>query len=122
MNPNSSTFQADSKKPPRTIILGLDGADWVLVNRFVREGKLPHFEKVFREGAIGPLKTYIPTLSPLIWTTLVTGHTPSTHGIENFLIENNRGVIGSISSQQRKATITEASRSSITNSDGAFPR
>jgi predicted AlkP superfamily phosphohydrolase/phosphomutase len=80
----------------------LDGADFTLVHRFVDRGLLPHFETLIRNGSFGKLKTYTPTLSPLIWTTLVTGHAPSSHGVEYFLVENNRGVIGSVSSGQRR--------------------
>ena len=37
------------------------------------------------EGTSGHLKTLSPALSPLIWTTMVTGTSPLEHGILDFV-------------------------------------
>ncbi|MFH1754968.1 MAG: alkaline phosphatase family protein, partial [Candidatus Latescibacterota bacterium] len=72
-------------EPLRKIIfIGVDGADWLIINPLIAQGKLPNFKKIVDGGASGPLRSIEPLLSPLIWTTLATGKLPEVHGILNF--------------------------------------
>lgn len=77
---------ACGRTPPRQIlVLGFDGLDPEAVDLLLSEGKLPNFAKLRREGAYGRLKTFKPTLSPILWTTIATGKTPDQHGIGHFV-------------------------------------
>lgn len=69
----------------RILVLGFDGLDPETVDLLLSEGKLPNFAKLRREGAYGRLKTFKPTLSPILWTTIATGKTPDQHGIGHFV-------------------------------------
>ena len=40
--------------------------------------------RIIEQGASGELKTVLPTLSPLIWTSIITGRPPAEHGIVDF--------------------------------------
>ncbi len=75
-----------SPKSPRLILLGLDGADWEIINTFISEGKLPTFKKLKEEGTWGYLQSLEPSLSPMLWTTIATGKSPDEHGIVDFLV------------------------------------
>jgi predicted AlkP superfamily pyrophosphatase or phosphodiesterase len=66
------------------LLVGLDGATWDLLDPLIAEGALPNFAKLVKAGAHGPLHTFQPTLSPLIWTTIATGVGPARHGIRGF--------------------------------------
>lgn len=70
---------------PRILVLGFDGLDPEAIDLLLSEGKLPNFAKLRREGAYGRLKTFRPTLSPILWTTIATGKTPDQHGIGHFV-------------------------------------
>jgi Flp pilus assembly protein TadD/arylsulfatase A-like enzyme len=72
-------------RPERLLVLGFDGLDPEAVDLLLSEGRLPNFAKLRREGAYGRLKTFKPTLSPILWTTLATGKTPDQHGIGHFV-------------------------------------
>ncbi len=72
-------------RPERILVLGFDGLDPEAVDLLLSEGKLPNFAKLRREGAYGRLKTFKPTLSPILWTTIATGKTPDQHGIGHFV-------------------------------------
>ena len=72
-------------RPQRLLVLGFDGLDPEAVDLLLSEGKLPNFAKLRREGAYGRLKTFKPTLSPILWTTIATGKTPDQHGIGHFV-------------------------------------
>lgn len=69
----------------RVLVLGLDGLDWDLVLPWVRRGDMPHLERLMNSGTWGRMETIVPTLSPLIWTSIATGVTPDVHGILDFV-------------------------------------
>ena len=66
------------------LFVGLDGADWQLLDRHIQEGSMPNLAALAREGRTGVLTTIQPPLSPLVWTTMMTGASPLEHGILDF--------------------------------------
>jgi len=92
--PGNSTVaaisQIASKATPgkRVIFIGLDGADWSLLDQYVSRGVMPTLAKLVSEGSSGTVKTISPPLSPLIWTTMMTGVSPLEHRILDFLRVN----------------------------------
>jgi tetratricopeptide (TPR) repeat protein len=91
-------------EPPRKVIfLGVDGADWQIINPLIDEGKLPNFAKIVEGGATGDLQSMLPILSPLIWTTMATGKLPEEHGILDFTVRDPKtGTMVPISRLQRR--------------------
>lgn len=88
---------------PRVILIGLDGADWSLLDRLVAAGRMPSLATLIREGRTARLKSSIPLLSPIIWTSIATGTTPNRHGVLDFLeIEPSTGVAVPISGRSRR--------------------
>jgi tetratricopeptide (TPR) repeat protein len=73
-----------SRPASPVIFVGLDGADWQLLDRYMADGAMPNLSALVREGAGGALETIHPPLSPLVWTTMVTGRAPLDHGILDF--------------------------------------
>ena len=71
--------------PRRVIVLGLDGFDPKLVDRYMSGGKLPHFEQLKNSGTFVPLATSYPSISPVAWSSFATGTDASYHNIFDFL-------------------------------------
>lgn len=70
----------------RAIVIGFDGMDYNLLNKFIKEGKsFPHFERLAREGTFAPLWSTEPPISPVAWSTFSTGVNPGKHNIFDFL-------------------------------------
>lgn len=69
---------------PSVVILGMDGANWPIIDRLIGRGELPNFERLKAEGAFGVLLSDEPTLSPRVWTTIATGVEPEVHGATDF--------------------------------------
>ena len=67
----------------KTFILGLDGADWSVVEPLIKEGLLPNFSRLYA-GAHGPLDSTCPPLTPPGWTSSVTGRNPGKHNVFDF--------------------------------------
>src|SRR5688572_13179467 len=75
--------RAESSK--KVIVLGIDGLDPELLRRFMREGKMPNFASLERDGSFRLLRTSIPPQSPVAWSNLITGMDPGGHGIFDFI-------------------------------------
>lgn len=74
----------------KIMLIGLDGADWNRILPLVRQGKLPAFARLLREGASGELHPQQPLISPMIWTTIATGVDAEAHGIFDFLVYDEK--------------------------------
>ena len=71
--------------PRRVVIVGLDGMDPKLTRKYLDEGKLPNFRKLQETGSFAPLSTTFPSISPVAWSSLMTGVDPSHHNIFDFI-------------------------------------
>src|SRR5262245_50237112 len=74
----------------KVALIGLDGADWEVIDPMVARGRLPNLARLKAAGAWGPLRSMDPMLSPLLWTTAATGKPPEIHGIIDFLVRDTR--------------------------------
>ena len=70
--------------PARVILVGLDGADWSLLDRLAASGAMPNVARLAREGRTARLKSFVPMISPMVWTTIATGVSPERHGVLDF--------------------------------------
>lgn len=82
----------------RLVVLGLDGMDPVLVDRYMAKGKLPNLEKLSREGSYHKLETTIPSISPVAWSSFMTGCQPAKHNIFDFLSRDPKTYLPDLSS------------------------
>lgn len=69
----------------RTVIIGVDGATYDLLDPLMAEGLMPNLARVIGNGARAILKSTIHPLTPPAWTTLMTGVSPGNHGIYDFI-------------------------------------
>jgi tetratricopeptide (TPR) repeat protein len=69
---------------PPVYFIALDGGDWQLLDRLMAAGEMPELARLVREGHRGVLTTEHPPLSPLLWTTMMTGASPLEHAILDF--------------------------------------
>ena len=66
------------------MVIGLDGATFVLLKPWLEQGKLPALQRLIQEGTHGELLSTVPPLSPQAWTSFMTGKNPGKHGIFEF--------------------------------------
>jgi tetratricopeptide (TPR) repeat protein len=74
----------------KVVLIGLDGADWNIVDPLIDAGRMPHLARLSRSGVRGRLRTITPMLSPVVWTSIATGVLPGRHGIIDFLASTGR--------------------------------
>ncbi len=87
----------------RAVVIGIDGADWRIIDAIAAHGKLPHLSGLRARGTSGPIQTVADiALSPVIWTSVATGKTAAKHGISWFLVDQPDGTRVPVRSYNRK--------------------
>ncbi len=96
-------------RPGRVLLIGLDGADWEIIDPLVEQGRMPNLQRLIDTGVRTDLLTISPMISPVIWTSIATGVEPTRHGILDFLVESPDGTGRQpvTSAQRRSATVWE---------------
>lgn len=93
--------QSVAQKP--VIFIGLDGADWQLLDRYMKAGSMPNLAALVAEGTSGDLLTEHPPLSPILWNTMMTGASPLEHEVLDFTrFHPSTGQKEPITSDERK--------------------
>jgi predicted AlkP superfamily phosphohydrolase/phosphomutase len=80
------------------VIVGLDGMEPTLVEKFMAEGKLPNLSRLEKEGTYAHLETTTPAISPVAWSSFMTGSHPCKHNIFDFLSRNPKNYLPDLSS------------------------
>jgi predicted AlkP superfamily phosphohydrolase/phosphomutase len=75
---------ADEDKPPRLVLIGLDGASWKMIGPMAEKGELPHLKALMDRGVSADLGSVEPLFSPPVWTSVATGRSPKEHGVDFF--------------------------------------
>ena len=89
-----------SAETRRVVIVGLDGLEPKLLERYMAEGRLPHFSALKAEGAYSRLGTTLPALSPVAWSSFQTGVNPGAHNIFDFLTRDKRSCLPELASTE----------------------
>jgi predicted AlkP superfamily phosphohydrolase/phosphomutase len=82
----------------RLVIVGFDGQDPALTDRFLAEGRLPHFKRLASDGSYRRLRTTFPSVSPVAWSSFSTGCQPARHNIYDFIEPDRRTYLPVLSS------------------------
>lgn len=72
----------------RVVVLGLDGLDPKIVRALMESGRAPNFQKLASMGAFRKLGTTMPALSPVAWSTFITGTDPGSHTVVDFIMRD----------------------------------
>ena len=73
----------------RTLLIGLDGATFDVLDPLVQDGVMPSLHRLIAGGVRAVLRSTVPALTPPAWTSLVTGRSPGAHGIFDFFRKNS---------------------------------
>jgi hypothetical protein len=62
-------------------VIGIDGADWKLIDALIAKGELPNLAGLIDEGRRGVLRSVEPVYSPVVWSSIFSGQYPADHGL-----------------------------------------
>jgi predicted AlkP superfamily phosphohydrolase/phosphomutase len=83
-----------SQGQPKVLIIGLDGGSWRLLDRLCNGGQMPNLRRLRDAGAPGILSSTVPPISPVAWTSFLTGLRPGRHRLYGFITSRNTYVEG----------------------------
>ncbi|HNQ24062.1 MAG TPA: alkaline phosphatase family protein [Phycisphaerae bacterium] len=82
----------------RVVVLGLDGLEPTLLEKYMAEGRLPNFARLAEMGTYCRLRTTLPALTPVAWSSFLTGCNPGKHNVFDFLTVDRKGYVPVLSS------------------------
>ncbi len=86
------------------VVIGIDGASWIALRELWEQDRLPNLRALAERGVSAELVP-VADISPVIWTTIVTGVVPERHGITDFLLPTAEGDVPVSSSIRRVPAI-----------------
>jgi predicted AlkP superfamily phosphohydrolase/phosphomutase len=78
-------LRAKAQGGKRVVMVGLDGVPFTLLQYYVDQGIMPHFKEMMGAGDFLPMKSTLPEVSSVAWTSFMTGKNPAEHGIFGFM-------------------------------------
>ncbi len=69
----------------RTLMIGLDGATFTLLDPLMQDGVMPALRKIVESGVRGDLQSTCNAMTAQAVPTMMTGRTPANHGIFDFV-------------------------------------
>jgi predicted AlkP superfamily phosphohydrolase/phosphomutase len=87
----------------KVVVIGFDGMDPDLLQRFRDEGVMPSFDRFITGGALREFGTAIPPQSPVAWSNFITGMNAGGHGIFDFIHRDPQTMIPFLSTSDAKS-------------------
>jgi len=105
-----STGGTDSGNPEnkkvKVVLIGVDGANWPTLDPLIEKGHLPFWKKLKEETAWTEFKTFKPTKSSVVWTSIATGTSMLKHGILDFtFLDKNKIEVPYSNTERREPTL-----------------
>ena len=69
----------------KTVIVGLDGVPYGMIEDFAQSGVMPNMAKLISQGIFRKMQSSIPEISSVAWSSIITGKNPGEHGIFGFM-------------------------------------
>ena len=73
------------KKDRSVVVIGLDGVPYTLLVDYMERGIMPEFSGLCKSGRLFRMKSTLPEVSSVAWTSFITGKNPGQHGIFGFM-------------------------------------
>jgi len=71
-------------KHRRLVIIGLDGVPFTLLKDLTETGIMANTAQIIRDGFFTAMRSSVPEVSSVAWSSIITGENPGSHGIFGF--------------------------------------
>ena len=69
----------------KTVVIGIDGAPYRLMKDLSDSGVMPNFKKLREKGVMKKMRSTIPEISSISWSSVITGKNAGEHGVYGFV-------------------------------------
>lgn len=69
----------------KILVIGLDGVPYTFLTNPKNAGKFPRMQALFQHGTFQRMRSTIPTVSSVAWSSFMTGTNPAKHNIYGFI-------------------------------------
>ena len=73
------------KRDRKVVVIGLDGVPYTLLADYMERGIMPEFAELSKNGKLYRMRSTLPEVSSVAWTSFMTGKNPGQHGIFGFM-------------------------------------
>ncbi|MCI4625055.1 MAG: alkaline phosphatase family protein [Candidatus Magnetoovum sp. WYHC-5] len=80
-----SFLRKKTKSNKKAIVIGLDGVPYTLLMEYIKRGIMPAFASLLEKGQLIQMKSTVPEVSSVAWSSFMTGKNPGEHGIFGFM-------------------------------------
>ena len=78
-------FLKKRKKDRNVVVIGLDGVPYTLLVDYMERGIMPELSQLCKTGELSRMKSTLPEVSSVAWSSFMTGKNPGEHGIFGFM-------------------------------------
>lgn len=68
----------------KTLIIGIDGGTFDVINPLIKKRKLPHLKKIMDCGVYATCRSTFPPVTGAAWPSMLLGQGPGKHGVFSF--------------------------------------
>jgi predicted AlkP superfamily phosphohydrolase/phosphomutase len=73
------------RKDRNVVVIGIDGVPYTLLIDYMERGIMPELSQLCKTGNLSRMKSTLPEVSSVAWTSFMTGKNPGEHGIFGFM-------------------------------------
>jgi len=86
----------------KTLVLSIDSGCWEYLSPVMDRGQMPHVARLIERGVHGVLESTMPPITPVAFSTLITGTNPGKHGIFDWTVRSADGKMQPASAALRR--------------------
>ncbi len=87
----------------KALVIGWDGATFDIIKPLIAKGRMPHTAGLMEAGVHAPLRSTVPAVTPVAWTSCMTGVNPGKHGIfDAFVLDQKARTMRFVNASRRR--------------------
>lgn len=83
---------------PKVLVIGIDALCWEVIDKPLKDGKLPNLKKLINSGSYGVLKSVVPPNTIPAWPCIITGKSPGKLNLYDYFFIDGKNRTSVVSS------------------------
>lgn len=87
----------------KTLVLSIDSGCWEYLDPLLAAGRMPNVARLLDRGARGILESTMPPITPVAFSSFITGVNPGKHGVFDWSLHHGDGTRGMVNAAALRA-------------------